>query len=73
MSVTTVTHVLQALFLIAPPIAFWVTRRSCLALQHRPGADHYERSSEFVRTASGGYVEAGDAAEFAGTAQEIDG
>jgi ubiquinol-cytochrome c reductase cytochrome b subunit len=56
MPVTRVTHTLQVLLLIAPPIAWYVTRRSCLALQRRPGADHSERSAEFVRTASGGYV-----------------
>jgi ubiquinol-cytochrome c reductase cytochrome b subunit len=58
MPVLRVTHVLQALLLIGPPIAWYVTRRSCLALQHRPGADHSERSATFVRTAAGGYVEA---------------
>jgi ubiquinol-cytochrome c reductase cytochrome b subunit len=61
MPVIRVTHVLQALLLIGPPVAWYVTRRSCLALQLRPGADHSERSATFVRTASGGYVEAGSA------------
>lgn len=55
MPIATVTRILQVLFLVAPPIAFWVTRRSCLALQRRPGPDHSERRDEFVRTASGGY------------------
>jgi ubiquinol-cytochrome c reductase cytochrome b subunit len=57
MPVIRVTHILQALLLIGPPFAWYVTRRSCLALQLRPGADHSERSATFVRTASGGYVE----------------
>jgi len=30
-------------------------RRSCLALQRRPGPDHTEREGEIVRTADGGY------------------
>ena len=55
MPVATVTRVLQVLFLIAPPIAFWLARRSCLALQRRPGPDHTEREGEIVRTADGGY------------------
>lgn len=55
MPIATVTRVLQGLFLIAPPIAFWLTRRSCLAMQRRPGPDHAERETEIVRTADGGY------------------
>ena len=55
MPVATVTRALQVLFLIAPPIAFWLARRSCLALQRRPGPDHTEREGEIVRTADGGY------------------
>jgi ubiquinol-cytochrome c reductase cytochrome b subunit len=66
MPVIRVTHVLQVLLLIGPPIAWYVTRRSCLALQGRPGADHSERSTEFVRTSTGGYIAAG--ADHAGTA-----
>ena len=50
MPVGRVTHVLQVLFLIAPPITWYVTRRSCLALaasaRRRP---HRALGRRFVR------------------------
>jgi ubiquinol-cytochrome c reductase cytochrome b subunit len=60
MPVGRVTLVLQVLFLVAPPAAWYVTRRSCLALQIRSGPDHTERTKEFVRTPTGGYADADD-------------
>ena len=60
MRVGQITTILQILLLVAPPIAFVVTRRSCLALQHRPAPDRTERRVPVERTADGGYDEPED-------------
>lgn len=54
-SVGHVTTALQFATLFAPPIAFVVTRRACLALAARPGPERTERRVPVERTASGGY------------------
>jgi ubiquinol-cytochrome c reductase cytochrome b subunit len=59
-----ITTFLQVLFLIAPPIAFVITRRSCLALQERPAPDRTERRVPVERTAVGGYDEPEDRADW---------
>ncbi len=55
---------LQILVLVAPPIAFVVTRRSCLALQERPAPDRTERRVPVERSAVGGYGEPEDAEDW---------
>jgi ubiquinol-cytochrome c reductase cytochrome b subunit len=50
-----VTTVLQIAALVAPPVAFWVTRHLCLALQQRPGPERTERRGPIERSADGGY------------------
>lgn len=57
LSVGRVTTILQVLFLIAPPIVLYVTRRSCVALQGRPKPDRTERRVPIARDAGGGYQE----------------
>ena len=59
-----ITTVLQILILVAPPIAFVTTRRSCLALQHRPPPDRTERRVPVERSAAGGYEEPEDGADW---------
>ena len=55
MSVGHVTSILQVLFLVAPPIAFYVTVRTCRALSARPGPERTERRVPVERAADGGY------------------
>jgi ubiquinol-cytochrome c reductase cytochrome b subunit len=50
-----VTTALQISFLVTPPIAFEIARRTCLALQDRPGPERTERRVPVERTAEGGY------------------
>ena len=57
LSVGRVTTVLQVLFLVAPPITWYVTRRSCISLAERPGPDRTERRVPIARNAGGGYDE----------------
>jgi len=54
-SVGRVNTALQILFLVGPPVAFWLTRRSCLALLDRPGPERTERRAPIERLADGGY------------------
>ncbi|MEO6652466.1 MAG: ubiquinol-cytochrome c reductase cytochrome b subunit [Ilumatobacteraceae bacterium] len=54
-SVGHVTSFLQFSFLLAPPIAWLVTRHVCRSLAVRPGPERTERREPVVRTASGGY------------------
>jgi hypothetical protein len=56
MSVGRVTTVLQILFLVGPPIAWYLTRRACIALRDRPGPDRTERAAPVARTSGGGYL-----------------
>jgi len=60
MPVGRVTGVLQLAFLVAPPLAFVVTRSTCIALRERPGPERTERRSAVERSPDGGYHELGD-------------
>ncbi|WP_420452149.1 cytochrome b [Ilumatobacter sp.] len=62
-SVGNVTAFLQLCLLLAPPIAFVVTRRACTSLRDRPGPERTERRVPVARTASGGYEVPDDDAE----------
>jgi ubiquinol-cytochrome c reductase cytochrome b subunit len=62
-SVGHVTSVLQISLLVAPPIAFYVTRQVCVALRDRPGPERTERRIPIERTADGGYAIPEDSAE----------
>ena len=55
-SVGHVTSILQFSLLLVPPVAWFVTRRSCIALRDRPGPERTERRIPIERTAHGGYV-----------------
>lgn len=55
LSVGRVTTILQVAFLVVPPTVFFVTRRTCIALQDRPSPDRTERRVPVVREAAGGY------------------
>jgi ubiquinol-cytochrome c reductase cytochrome b subunit len=55
LSVGHVTSILQFSFLIAPPIAFYITRITCIALRDRPGPARTERRVPVERTSAGGY------------------
>lgn len=55
LSVGHVTTILQFSFLIAPPIAFYITRITCIALRDRPGPARTERRVPVERTSAGGY------------------
>ncbi|MEM8618247.1 MAG: cytochrome bc complex cytochrome b subunit [Actinomycetota bacterium] len=50
-----VTTILQIAFLVAPPLAFYITRKVCISLRDRPGPRRTERESPVVRTSTGGY------------------
>ncbi|MGB3734129.1 MAG: ubiquinol-cytochrome c reductase cytochrome b subunit [Ilumatobacter sp.] len=54
-SVGHVTSVLQFGLLLAPPIAFVVTRWVCVSLRDRPGPERTERRVPIERGADGGY------------------
>lgn len=54
-SVGHVTSVLQFGVLLAPPAAFVIARRACIALRDRPGPERTERRVPVERTAAGGY------------------
>ncbi len=55
MSVGHVTSILQISFLVAPPVAFYVTVKTCRALSERPGPERTERRVPVERAADGGY------------------
>ena len=59
MSINDITHALRAAFFIAPPIAFWVTKRICLSLQRkdRDLVLHGRETGRIVRTADGQFFE----------------
>ena len=57
-SIGHVTSFLQFACLLAPPIAYYVTWRVCVALKTRPGPARTERAGGIVRDAGGGYHEA---------------
>ncbi|NYG05612.1 ubiquinol-cytochrome c reductase cytochrome b subunit [Phycicoccus badiiscoriae] len=59
LSINDITHILRAAFFIAPPIAFWVTKRICLSLQRkdRDLVLHGRETGRIVRTADGRFFE----------------
>jgi ubiquinol-cytochrome c reductase cytochrome b subunit len=59
LSINDITHILRAAFFIAPPIAFWVTKRICLSLQRRDRdlVLHGRETGRIVRTADGRFFE----------------
>jgi ubiquinol-cytochrome c reductase cytochrome b subunit len=54
-SVGHVTSTLQVAFIVAPPVAFVVTRSICRSLRARPGPERTERRVPVERTSDGGY------------------
>jgi ubiquinol-cytochrome c reductase cytochrome b subunit len=59
LSINDITWVLRIGFLVAPPIAFWATKRICLGLQRkdRELVLHGHETGRIVRFASGEYIE----------------
>ncbi|HEV7147480.1 MAG TPA: ubiquinol-cytochrome c reductase cytochrome b subunit [Pedococcus sp.] len=59
LSINDITHVLRAAFFVAPPIAYWVTKRICLSLQRRDRdiVLHGRETGRIVRTADGRFFE----------------
>ena len=61
LSINDITYFLRAAFFVAPPLAFWVTKRICLSLQRRDrdmvlhgretGTDHPHRRGTVLREA----------------------
>jgi ubiquinol-cytochrome c reductase cytochrome b subunit len=59
MSINDITHVLRAAVFVAPPIAYWVTKRICLSLQRRDRdlVLHGRETGRIIRTADGRFFE----------------
>jgi ubiquinol-cytochrome c reductase cytochrome b subunit len=59
LSINDITNVYRFVFLVAPFLAFWVTRRVCLGLQRkdRELVLHGHETGRIVRFASGEYIE----------------
>ena len=59
LSINDITHALRAAFFIAPPIAYWVTKRICLSLQRRDRdlVLHGRETGRIVRAADGRFFE----------------
>ena len=59
LSINDITHVLRAAFFVAPPIAYWVTKRICLSLQRRDRdlVLHGRETGRIVRAADGRFFE----------------
>lgn len=59
LSINDITWVLRVALLVAPPIAFWATKRICLGLQRkdRELVLHGHETGRIVRFASGEYIE----------------
>jgi ubiquinol-cytochrome c reductase cytochrome b subunit len=59
LSINDITHILRAAFFIAPPIAFWVTKRICLSLQRkdRDLVLHGRETGRIIRTIDGKFFE----------------
>ena len=59
LSINDITWVLRFALLIAPPVAFWATKRICLGLQRkdRELVLHGHETGRIVRFASGEYIE----------------
>ncbi|MET0435433.1 MAG: cytochrome bc complex cytochrome b subunit [Cellulomonas sp.] len=59
LSINDITWTFRVLFFVAPPLAFWITKRICLALQRkdRELVLHGHETGRIVRFASGEYIE----------------
>ncbi len=59
LSINDITHVLRAAVFVAPPIAYWVTKRICLSLQRRDRdlVLHGRETGRIIRTADGRFFE----------------
>ncbi|HEY7721149.1 MAG TPA: ubiquinol-cytochrome c reductase cytochrome b subunit [Pedococcus sp.] len=59
LSINDITIFLRAAFFIAPPVAFWITKRICLSLQRRDRdlVLHGRETGRIIRTAEGRFFE----------------
>jgi ubiquinol-cytochrome c reductase cytochrome b subunit len=59
LSINDITNVLRVACFVAPPLAFWVTKRICLSLQRhdRDKVLHGRESGTIIRTAEGRFFE----------------
>ncbi|HEX8970311.1 ubiquinol-cytochrome c reductase cytochrome b subunit [Oryzihumus sp.] len=59
LSINDITNTFRVLLLVAPPLAFWVTKRICLSLQRRDRdlVLHGRETGRIVRTAEGRFFE----------------
>jgi len=59
LSINDITWAFRVLFFVAPPLAFWITKRICLSLQRkdRELVLHGHETGRIVRFASGEYIE----------------
>jgi ubiquinol-cytochrome c reductase cytochrome b subunit len=59
LSINDITQILRAAFFVAPPIAYWVTKRICLSLQRRDRdvVLHGRETGRIIRTADGRFYE----------------
>ena len=60
LSINDITNVLRVLFFVGPVLAFWITKRICVSLQHRDREKvlHGRETGRIVRTAEGRFFEA---------------
>jgi ubiquinol-cytochrome c reductase cytochrome b subunit len=59
LSINDITNTFRVMLLVAPPLAFWVTKRICLSLQRRDRdlVLHGRETGRIVRTAEGKFFE----------------
>jgi ubiquinol-cytochrome c reductase cytochrome b subunit len=59
LSINQIVRTLQVLLIVAPPLAYWVTKRICMSLQRRDHDKvlHGRESGRLVRTAEGQFFE----------------
>jgi ubiquinol-cytochrome c reductase cytochrome b subunit len=59
LSINAITQTLQIALVVVPPLAYWVTKRICMSLQHRDHdlVLHGRESGRVVRTAEGRFFE----------------
>jgi len=59
LSINDITRAFQILLIVAPPVAYWVTKRICLSLQRhdRDLVMHGRETGRIVRTAEGAFFE----------------
>jgi ubiquinol-cytochrome c reductase cytochrome b subunit len=59
LSINQIVRALQVLLIVAPPLAYWVTKRVCMSLQRRDHdlVVHGRESGRIVRTAEGSFFE----------------